>query len=172
MGDRALIQLMETERYGSKAGAPRYSPALYLHWSGHEVIDILKDVCAENFSNVIDYAFARLVAKACEYNPGTSSVGVWNYEGAITTKDSHGDAGCFLVTVGIEDWIVSAFGGYGYQSVIPCPPVGAGKAVHDAWMKAAATGKAIAPLSQCIRFHKEAPSSTAKPDKPESAIAT
>lgn len=113
MGDRALIQMVN----GDEA-----SPVLYLHWMGSEVGKIIEQAqtIMEGRAGDVSYAFARLVAAACnESGGGNTGVGVWNGEGVLKARDSHGDAGCFVIDVSSEKWAVRIGGGYGFDGAAP-----------------------------------------------------
>lgn len=105
MGDRALIQFTNSNG--------EVSPVCYLHWNGAEAPEWIRD-CAklmESSGENLPYAFARFVGICHERISGNVSLGVWNRTDRLTEKDSHGDAGCYLVNV--STWEVEAFGGYG-----------------------------------------------------------
>lgn len=105
MGDRALIQLKEGDKY---------SPVLYTHWSGYRVGPILEDTRKRMESRGVDlaYAFARLVQITIGNDQDNTGYGVWNHDGPLT--DSHGDAGAFIVDItDPKQWKVQQFGGYG-----------------------------------------------------------
>lgn len=113
MGDRCLIQVVSKESI---------SPVLYLHWCGgaETVAPLLARVKATMAGrrSDVEYTFARLTAAACALTPGNLSVGVnpaplddtSRMPRAISTGDSHGDAGC--VVVHIPEWRVVTSGGY------------------------------------------------------------
>lgn len=106
MGDRVLIQV--TDRDG------RVSPVLYLHWGGEEAPEIIREAAAlmAGRDGDLGYAFGRLVGVAHSRTPGRNTgLGVWNQPTKLEASDSHGDAGCYVVSC--ETWEVEAFGGYG-----------------------------------------------------------
>lgn len=107
MGDRAIIQMKNGDAV---------SPALYTHWSGSDVKSIIEATKEQMKSrhDDMDYAFARLVQNAVAVDKGSTGFGVFNQAEVITQKDSHGDAGCFLIDVSRPEWPVSTFGGYGF----------------------------------------------------------
>ncbi|GAA0696171.1 hypothetical protein ISN75_06710 [Dyella marensis] len=109
MGDRALIQLK------TKDGS--FSPVLYTHWSGSDVANILgrAQMVMRGRPGDLYYAFARLVVAAIDGNGGNTGFGVSNAENILTSRDSHGDAGCFVVDVTTEQWTVQQGGGYGLE---------------------------------------------------------
>lgn len=95
MGDRALIQLESTEGL---------SPALYLHWSGRHVPELLDGLAQQMKSRGPDlpYWTARMIGRACNMNGGDSecmSVGVWDQDEVLTIKNSMGDAGVFVLNI-------------------------------------------------------------------------
>ena len=105
MGDRVLVQV-ESDEGG-------VSPVLYLHWGGSIVTDLIRETAElmKGRDNAVSYAFARLVGGAHVRVPGNLSVGVWNHADRLVEKDTHGDAGCYVVNC--VTWEVEAFGGYG-----------------------------------------------------------
>lgn len=107
MGDRALIQL--TNKNGD------VSPVLYLHWSGSGVADILARTHQQmaGRTNDVEYTFARLVQQAINGDTGSTAFGVWNQPFVLVPDDSHGDAGCFVVDITTNEWMVAQGGGYG-----------------------------------------------------------
>lgn len=111
MGDRALIQLT------NKSG--QVSPVLYLHWSGSDVADIIwrTQERMRDRVNDVEYSFARLVQEATRDDDEDTGFGCWNQAEPLTAKDSHGDAGCFLIDVTEQKWVVKAGGGYGFDSL-------------------------------------------------------
>jgi hypothetical protein len=109
MGDRALIQLTNASK--------EFSPVLYLHWDGSRVGEIIYNTQERMRGRTgdLEYSFARLVQQAMGDCDGNTSVGVWNADKLLTAKDGHGDAGCFVVDIQGEDWVVHAGGGYGIE---------------------------------------------------------
>lgn len=118
MGDRVLIQL--------ECGDER-SPILYLHWGGGSAAETIHraEKRMKGRERDVSYAFARLVAAACDQNPGNLSVGVWNAPTfsaehrndmpsgrPLNEHDSHGDAGCIVVDITGPTWIANCSGGY------------------------------------------------------------
>ncbi len=114
MGDRALIQFKSTGNF--QGSGPTLSPAAYLHWSGSDVARLLQltaERMAERGADV-NYAFARFVGICHEGIDGCLSLGVWNQTSELTADDSHGDAGCFVVTLDDAGMLVECLGGYGF----------------------------------------------------------
>jgi hypothetical protein len=113
MGDRAIV-IFYANDYN---GAPEFSPAAYLHWSGSQVGALLRETAKVMAGRDGDpsYALARFMAVACAACPGNLSVGVHN--GPKTMEEakgmSHGDAGVFLVDC--AKWSAEAFDGYGFR---------------------------------------------------------
>lgn len=106
MGDRALVQFVGSSK--------RVSPVVYLHWQGSDVGKLLaelQELMSDRLDDV-DYACARFIGIAHSKNVSSTSLGVWNSRKKLTVKDSHGDAGCFLVNC--KTWEVKTFGGYGF----------------------------------------------------------
>lgn len=92
MGDRVLVQLHKT--------AGEVSPVLYGHWSGHDGkiwLEQLKDRMDGRLGDLA-YSFARLVQLAVT-DASTTGFGVWNQTTLLTSRDSHGDAGIYLLNV-------------------------------------------------------------------------
>jgi len=104
MGDRVLIQV--------KAGTG-FSPVCYLHWSGDSAPALIRETAElmKGRDNDVAYCFARLVGVCHTSTPGNLSLGVWNADALLTSGDSHGDAGIYIVDCGT--WDVVAMGGYG-----------------------------------------------------------
>jgi len=96
MGNKALIQLT----YDAE-----FSPALYMHWDGDHARDIIKETRKrmEDYSNDVEYSFARLVQVAMGDDQGHRGYGVYNTSGTLTSEDSPGDNGCFVVDIK-NDW--------------------------------------------------------------------
>lgn len=111
MGDRALIQLRNSDG--------DISPVLYLHWDGNRAGKIIYDthMRMKGRGDDLDYTFARLVQEAVGDDPGNTSYGVSNSVAPLSADNSHGDAGCFLVDIATDNWVVYAGGGYGIESV-------------------------------------------------------
>lgn len=82
MGDRAVVFCAGTyTEYGDKP-ITKYdaAPGVYLHWSGGDMPDIIKELgdVMKGRDNDECYASARLAATGCARNPGNLSVGLWN----------------------------------------------------------------------------------------------
>ena len=116
MGDRAIVQF---ENYWKEL-----SPAVYLHWGGSNVKSLLSelrqlmkghenDIDYKGRENDIDYTCARFIGIIHAHDPESNlSLGVWNQPTRLVEKNTHGDAGCFVVNV--KTWKVDVFGGYGF----------------------------------------------------------
>lgn len=90
MGNRVLFQVVSKTEF---------SPVIYCHWSGSkakEIAEKLKHRMADR-DNDVEYAAARLVQIACGSDEGNTGFGIWNAEKRLTAKDSHGDAGVYLI---------------------------------------------------------------------------
>ncbi len=123
MGDRAVIQFKSK---GVSEGEEKVlSPCCYLHNSGYRVGELLELTAARMAERGPDvaYAFARLVGLAHESIPGNLSLGVWNQADELTEKDSHGDAGCFVVELDSLGMLVECSGGYGFTDPLDSEPV-------------------------------------------------
>lgn len=114
MGDRALVQFVTKDN-----GKPFESgPVVYLHWHGGDVKQLLQETCDLMVGRASDvsYTTARFIGVCHLHTPGNMSLGVWNQHSVITGKDTHGDAGCFIVDVTKAVWEVATIGGYGFAS--------------------------------------------------------
>lgn len=114
MGDRALVVFHD----GSK-----YSPTIYLHWGGSDVLKLLaklKELMADRLDD-LSYVPARFVGLAHEAVPGPLSLGIWNTKAGKAsaqtpsgrarywTDKSHGDNGVFVVDLR-GSWTIERFG--------------------------------------------------------------
>lgn len=116
MGDRALIVFKE-------AGAET-SPSVYLHWSGHDVGELLTGAAQNMRAGDAGYACARFVGHCHEQIPGGMSLGLFNAP-EDGRPDSHGDAGVFIVDVTTGE--VETYGGYGFSTNPPELPLQLGR---------------------------------------------
>lgn len=105
MGDRALVQFIDSKK--------QVSPVVYLHWQGSMVEDYLYELARlmKDRKDDVQYSCARFIGIVHSHNVDSHSLGVWNQSKKLTAKDSHGDAGVFVVNC--ENWQVKASGGYG-----------------------------------------------------------
>ena len=62
-----------------------------------------------------DRALIQLHTRDDTYN---TSFGVWNQTRKLTSEDSHGDAGVFLVDIKRPEWVVACGGGYGLRDSV------------------------------------------------------
>ena len=101
MGQRAIVYCFDREGSGTqKKGLGTVSSGVYLHWSGHRVLELARELFTVmkgetvregqkypdgDRSNDASYAAARLAAIACDYNPGNVSVGLLNSDTIIET---------------------------------------------------------------------------------------
>ncbi len=103
MGDRAVLYI---------EGA---SAAVYLHWGGSDVMELLQAAAPTMRPNDPNYATARLIAAACKLNQPPTGVGVLRPPADLGVetlrKYSHGDAGVFLLPA--SSGPVRCVGGYG-----------------------------------------------------------
>lgn len=105
MGDRVLFQFRNDAEV---------SPVVYGHWAGHEAPQIIADLRKQmaDRPDDISYITARLMGRMCAVDPnGSTGVGCWSATEPVTAKDSQGDAGVFLITLG-KRWKVEHMGGY------------------------------------------------------------
>lgn len=100
MGQRAIVYCFDREGGGTVKKLGQVSAGLYLHWSGHRVLQLARELFTVmkgetvregrshpdgDRSNDASYAAARLTAIACDYNPGNVSVGLLNSDAIIET---------------------------------------------------------------------------------------
>ena len=107
MGDRVLVTFKDKS-------SNDLSPAVYMHWSGEETEQYIKD--AQKYMRRGDASYAA--ARFCGYchqqlSPGPIGLGLLaaKLDGITWEKYSHGDAGVYLVNVSTGE--VEAYGGYG-----------------------------------------------------------
>ena len=108
MGDRCLIVVTDGDDI---------SPAIYVHWMGHEVPMRLVEAGEAGIvrSGDVSYASARICGFLCAQNPTTPlSVGLFDapadLEDATLEEASHGDAG--VVVVNVKDGSLRYVAGY------------------------------------------------------------
>lgn len=108
MGDRVLVIFKHND--GS------HTPAVYGHWCGHDMPELLVDAfrAGELRPGDAGYSAARLCGWLCKTHPGCTGVGLINAPNnleAETLKEfSHGDAGVLVVDA--DTGKVETFGGY------------------------------------------------------------
>lgn len=109
MGDRVLFQVVSRD-------GRQVSPVIYGHWCGDRAPEIVRNLRArmEPRGEDVQYTAARLVQEVCKGDPdGYLSVGIWNQSLQLKAEDSHGDAGCVVVTWDGEGRLVAkCCGGY------------------------------------------------------------
>lgn len=107
MGDRVLIQF--------KTAKGEVSPVIYGHWAGEAAPAAIARLYARMRGRRYDlpYIAARCLQELGMTDERSTSFGIWNVppHGELDPGDAHGDAGCFVVTVG-ETWHVQQFNGY------------------------------------------------------------
>ncbi len=100
MGNRVLIQFINSEEV---------SPVIYGHWSGRDAADVinaLREQMADR-ADCVAYVAARCVGRLIGGETESSTgFGLWNAAERLAAKDSHGDAGIFLVDVSGPRWRV------------------------------------------------------------------
>jgi len=116
MGDRALVQFKD------KGG---FSPALYTHWGGENVMDVIRETYEEarKYGNRTECAVVFSTFVKNMYATGAESFALYNLDGLLREENSCGDFGCAIVDTdtGICDvhgdpvWRIYAGGGYGEQ---------------------------------------------------------
>lgn len=79
MGDRAVITFVsgidpKKCRWGLKNSKPEFSPTVYLHWMGSDVVDLLRETCLRRGDEA--YSSARFTAAACNRSKGNLGVGL------------------------------------------------------------------------------------------------
>ena len=111
MGDRALVTFHTTDTY--------YSPAVYLHWCGSDVPEMLVDAAPKLRKGDPDYSAARFCGHCHEQLSGNTGLGLLDgpspgdmplSEYCEVGQYGHGDAGVFFVNVQTGE--VRQFGGY------------------------------------------------------------
>ena len=107
MGDRVVIQF--------KTAGGEVSPVIYGHSTGETApaaIARLYDRMRDRPED-LSYIAARCLQELGMTDERSTSFGIWNAppHGELDPGDSHGDAGCFVVTVG-PTWRVRQFNGY------------------------------------------------------------
>ena len=107
MGDRVVIQF--------KTAKGEVSPVIYGHWSGEAAPDAIARLYKRmrDRPDDIEYIAARCLQEVGMIDATSTGFGIWNAppHGELDPGDSHGDAGCFVVTVG-PTWHVRQFAGY------------------------------------------------------------
>lgn len=107
MGDRVLVTFT--------AGNDKPTPAVYMHWSGQEAADYIKEAAPLFRKGDPSYAVARFCGFCHGKIDGILSLGILDGPADARTETlksySHGDAGVYLVNVETGD--VKAAGGYG-----------------------------------------------------------
>jgi hypothetical protein len=111
MGDRALVVFYDQQQV---------SPAVYLHWNGGSVPDMLADLAVYMKGRYGDaeYAAARFTGLCHNLIDGNLSLGIWSNEMkkddltniGLLRDMSPGDAG--VVIVNTDDFTWKAYGGY------------------------------------------------------------
>ncbi len=110
MGDRVLIIFKSDDNGHSHA------PAVYGHWSGHEMPELLAAATEAGWlrKGDVGYSAARLCGWMCKQSDGCTGVGIIAAPDDLSketlTKFSHGDAGVLVVDVDTGE--VETFGGY------------------------------------------------------------
>ncbi len=113
MGDRVLFQVVAS----FVAKPSEVSPVVYGHWCGSEAPQICAALAKrmETRPGDVPYTGARLVQEVCNATSkgeGALSVGVWNAPEVLTAEDSHGDAGCVLISCTPQGLRFKCMGGY------------------------------------------------------------
>jgi len=107
MGNRAIIVF--------KGGydVSGVQPAIYLHWKGYQVRDLLLEtnkvmVNRDNDASYSAARFCQIAAKTCD---GNTSIGLTTADLDNPGAASHGDAGVFVVDVSKRVWQVTNYDG-------------------------------------------------------------
>jgi hypothetical protein len=108
MGNRIVIQFVN--------GAD-VSPAIYGHWYGSHAGEALKGLRTQmaDRPDSIQYVAARMLGVMIGDDKGSTGFGLWNAPKRLTAKDSHGDAGVFLVDIAAPVWRVTVLDGSGSE---------------------------------------------------------
>jgi hypothetical protein len=104
MGDRGIVVF--------KAGE-HISPAVYVHWHGENLPELLREAAPTLRANDPDYAAARFCGHVANKAKGKTGVGIFNTTTLADVRDrefSHGDAGVVIVDVGTGE--IEAINGY------------------------------------------------------------
>jgi len=112
MGDRALVVFTDRNE-------TNYSPVVYLHWGGSDVLSLLEAASPRMRTGDVCYSAARFIGVCHEQMNGHRGLGIFNSPTGDDAREvirsddfSHGDAGVFLANV--DTWIVQAWHGYGF----------------------------------------------------------
>lgn len=119
MGNRVLIQFVasaHTDKFGQKFKA-EFSPVIYGHWYGSQAAEMLVALHRQMSDRGADvsYIAARAIGRMCADSGAdgqSTGVGLWNAKRKLTSEDSHGDAGVYIVDVTKADWRVTMLGGH------------------------------------------------------------
>ena len=107
MGDRVVIQF--------KTADGEVSPVIYGHWAGEAAPAAIARLYdrMRGRPDDIEYVAARYLQELGMTDATSAGFGIWNAppHGEMDQSDSHGDAGCFVVTIGPK-WHVRQFAGY------------------------------------------------------------
>lgn len=105
MGNRVLIQFVNGKDV---------SPCIYGHWSGGAAADTLKALRLQMSDRPSDIAYvaARCVGRLIGADDASTGFGLWNAPKKLTAKESHGDAGVFLVDIAKPVWRVTILDGF------------------------------------------------------------
>jgi hypothetical protein len=104
MGNRVVIQFVCNGKV---------SPAIYGHWHGSdaaETIKALREQMSDRPSD-IEYVAARCIGRMIDGDTASTGFGLWNAPKQLTAKESHGDAGVYLVDISGDRWRVSLIDG-------------------------------------------------------------
>lgn len=111
MGNRVLIQFIGTGSNGDR----EFSPVIYGHWAGSKAagsLVVLRKRMSDRPGD-ISYVAARCVGLLIGDDDGSTGYGLWNATKILTAADSHGDAGIFLVDIGVGPvWRVAVIDGH------------------------------------------------------------
>jgi len=113
MGDRVVIQFKKGDEV---------SPVIYGHWSGYEApaaIARLRKRMADR-PHDISYIAARCLQELGMSGQQSTGYGIWSVTEELTAKDSQGDAGVFVVSLG-QCWHVKHYLGY-HEGDYPSDP--------------------------------------------------
>ena len=124
MGDRVLFQVVGPKP--PKGEKRRISPVVYGHWAGDRAPEIFRNLKArmESRGADVEYTAARLVQEVTNGDTGNLSCGMWNAPKKLTEKDSHGDAGCVVISWDDKGMTFECFGGYLKKDLDGLPYVG------------------------------------------------
>ena len=107
MGNRAIVV------FKGGFSTEGIQPAIYVHWHGHKVRDLLLEtnkvmINRDDDAQYSSARFCQIAAKGCD---GNLSIGLTTADLDNPGDSSHGDAGVFVVDVTKRVWQVTNYDG-------------------------------------------------------------